>query len=180
LIKFLWRVSPAQTYNLDAQQLTKSNVNRPLSSPPLRPSRLRGSLKKITTDQGCQFESSLFKQLTKAFGMIKFQTTPWPPCANGKIERWHRPLKSAIVANAATDQWTQVLPLILLGLQSSVDEDSVSPAQLTFGAELRLPRDFAHQDKSNDAVPPSVFAQHVWEAAEALTSLLKHHGKTPV
>src|SRR4028119_1033614 len=48
-MKFLWGVSRAQKYNLDAQQLTKSNLNRLLSSPPLRPLRPLRLNKKIST-----------------------------------------------------------------------------------------------------------------------------------
>ncbi|GFV17220.1 retrovirus-related Pol polyprotein from transposon 17.6 [Trichonephila clavipes] len=68
----------------------------------------------LTTDRGRQFESSLFKALSKLFGVQKCRTTGYHPQANGMIEELHRPLKSAIKCHA-TERWTEVLPIILLG-----------------------------------------------------------------
>jgi cleavage and polyadenylation specificity factor subunit 1 len=64
----------------------------------------------ITTDQGRQFESQLFKSLAKLCGIQLSRTTAHHPAANGLVERFHRTLKAAIVCHA--DQtWTEALPL---------------------------------------------------------------------
>ncbi|GFV23037.1 RT_RNaseH domain-containing protein [Trichonephila clavipes] len=79
-----------------------------------------------------QFESSLFKALSKLLGVQKFRTTGYHPQANGMIEELHRPLKSAIKCHA-TERWTEVLPIILLGLRASLKEDILcTPAELVF------------------------------------------------
>ncbi|GFV69567.1 transposon Tf2-11 polyprotein [Trichonephila clavipes] len=62
----------------------------------------------LTTDRGRQFESSLFKALSKLFGVQKCRTTGYHLEANGMIEELHRPLKSAIKCHA-TERWTEVL-----------------------------------------------------------------------
>ncbi|GFU15066.1 integrase catalytic domain-containing protein [Trichonephila clavipes] len=55
------------------------------------------------------------------------------------IEELHRPLKSAIKCHA-TERWTEVLPIILLGLRASLKEDTLcTPAELVFGPIIRLP-----------------------------------------
>ncbi|GFU60411.1 RT_RNaseH domain-containing protein [Trichonephila clavipes] len=55
------------------------------------------------------------------------------------IEELHRPLKSAIKCHA-TERWTEVLPIILLGLRASLKEDILcTPAELVFGTTIRLP-----------------------------------------
>ncbi|GFW85424.1 transposon Tf2-11 polyprotein [Trichonephila clavipes] len=93
----------------------------------------------LTTDRGRQFESSLFKALSKLLGVQKCRTTGYHPQANGMIEELHRPLKSAIKCHA-TERWTEVLPIILLGLRASLKEDILStPAELVFGTTIRLP-----------------------------------------
>lgn len=96
----------------------------------------------ITTDQGRQFESCLFKSLTEKFGIKHKRTTAYHPQANGIIERWHRTLKASIMAREDAN-WLENLPLILLGLRSTVREDiKCSPAEITYGRTLRLPCDF--------------------------------------
>lgn len=46
-----------------------------------------GSPETITTDQGSQFESSLFQGLLKFMGCKRVRTTPYHPASNGMIER---------------------------------------------------------------------------------------------
>lgn len=96
----------------------------------------------ITTDQGRQFESELFQQLSKLLGARKCRSSPYHPQSNGLIENFHRPLKCALKAKR-TEKWTEVLPTILLGFRAALKADlNVSPAELVFGSTLRLPGDF--------------------------------------
>ncbi|GJQ65323.1 hypothetical protein Trydic_g7439 [Trypoxylus dichotomus] len=53
---------------------------------------------RITTDRGRQFESNLSRQLCNLLEMNHIKTTAYHPAANGKIERWHRVMKSALTA----------------------------------------------------------------------------------
>lgn len=41
---------------------------------------------RVTTDQGRQFESRLFKELTELTGTTPIRTTPYHPAANGMVE----------------------------------------------------------------------------------------------
>ena len=43
----------------------------------------------ITTDQGKQFEVSLFQALSKFLGSKKTRTSPYHSVSNDLIERWH-------------------------------------------------------------------------------------------
>ncbi|GFU72392.1 retrovirus-related Pol polyprotein from transposon 412 [Trichonephila clavipes] len=106
----------------------------------------------LTTDRGRQFESSLFKALSKLLGVQKCRTTGYHPQANGMIEELHRPLKSAIKCHA-TERWTEVLPVILLGLRASLKEDILCiPAELVFGTTIRLPGEMFDSSKPDDDV----------------------------
>ncbi|GFT38922.1 retrovirus-related Pol polyprotein from transposon 412 [Trichonephila clavipes] len=106
----------------------------------------------LTTDRGRQFESSLFKALSKVLGVQKCRTTGYHPQANGMIEELHRPLKSAIKCHA-TERWTEVLPIILLGLRASLKEDTLcTPAELVFGTTIRLPGEMFDSSKPDDDV----------------------------
>ena len=54
----------------------------------------------VTTDRGTQFESSLFTALTNLLGTKRIRTTPYHPCANGMVERFHRQLKACLKASS--------------------------------------------------------------------------------
>lgn len=51
---------------------------------------------RVTTDQGRQFESALFRDLSRLLGIKHQRTTAYHPASNGLIERWHRSLKAAL------------------------------------------------------------------------------------
>uniref|UniRef100_A0A0L8GEF2 Reverse transcriptase domain-containing protein n=1 Tax=Octopus bimaculoides TaxID=37653 RepID=A0A0L8GEF2_OCTBM len=56
------------------------------------------------------------------------------------VERFHRQLNSAIRAYPDVNSWIDFLPLILLGIHTSVkDEIGYSPAELIYGTTLTLP-----------------------------------------
>lgn len=94
----------------------------------------------ITTDQGPQFTSKLFSELTKLLGAHKIHTSAYHPQANGMVERFHRQLKTSLITSNDSTHWSQILPMVLLGLRSSVKEDlKCSPAELVYGQPLRLP-----------------------------------------
>lgn len=101
----------------------------------------------VVTDQGRQFESELFREFSKLLGIRVTHTTPYHPQSNGQIERWHRTLKASLMCHA-NPRWSMVLPIIMLGLRSSINHDlSVSPAASVYGMELTLPGEFFTESK---------------------------------
>ena len=56
--------------------------------------RFPGVSPRIITDNGPQFIARDFKEFIRITGMTHVRTRPFYPASNGKIERWHRSVKS--------------------------------------------------------------------------------------
>ena len=52
---------------------------------------------RIISDNGPQFIAKDFKEFIRISGMTHVRTSPYYPQSNGKIERWHRSLKSTCI-----------------------------------------------------------------------------------
>lgn len=133
----------------------------------------------ITTDRGTQFESRLFNSLARLIGCDRTRTTAYHPASNGMIERWHRSLKSAIMCHSS-GEWTSVLPVVLLGLRTSIKEDiRASAAEMLYGATLRLPGEFFVDNKAGEE--PQVFVERFRRFMRNVRSTpTAHHNKTRV
>jgi len=56
-----------------------------------------GEYPRIITDNGSQFVSKDFKQYIRICGMTHVRTSPYYPQSNGKLERYHRTIKSTCI-----------------------------------------------------------------------------------
>ena len=52
---------------------------------------------RIISDNGPQFIAKDFKEFIRISGMTHVRTSPFYPQSNGKIERWHKSLKSECI-----------------------------------------------------------------------------------
>lgn len=117
---------------------------------------------RITTDQGRQFQSHLFKRLMALLGVHHLRTTAYHPAANGLVERFHRQLKSALIAREAGVHWVDHLPLVLLGIRSAFKVDlGCSAAELVFGTSLRLPADFWSPERPDSHTPQADYVRNL-------------------
>ena len=56
-----------------------------------------GVTPRIISDNGPQFIAKDFKEFIRVVGMKHVRTAPYYPQSNGKIERWHRTIKSECI-----------------------------------------------------------------------------------
>ncbi|GBM97987.1 Pro-Pol polyprotein [Araneus ventricosus] len=121
-----------------------------------------GVPEKVTSDRGTNFQSNLFSSLSKFLGVEQTRTTAYHPQSNGAVERFHRHLKSALMAHLP-ENWLDSLPLVLLGIRSSFKPDlATSSAELVYGTTLKLPGEFF----SNTPVTTST---------SSFLQMLRHH-----
>lgn len=93
---------------------------------------------RITSEQGTQFTSSGFKELSAFLGIDNIVTTAYHPQSNGLIERFHRQLKASILAREMHVSSEE--PIVVLGLRSVFKEDiNATAAEMVYGQCLRLP-----------------------------------------
>ncbi|XP_070172275.1 uncharacterized protein [Polyergus mexicanus] len=126
-----------------------------------------GTPARVTTDQGRQFKTDLFRRLTQLTGTTHIRTTAYHPAANGMVERLHRQLKSAIKCYQ-TILWTEVLPTILLGIRAAWKED----LQATL-AELE-------QQGQETEQQADTIVEKLRKTMQQLRPVIKRHGQKAV
>lgn len=118
----------------------------------------------VVSDQGTQFESTLFGIVLKRLGSVRSRTTPYHPQSNGRVERAHRTLKDILRCSAAVyEDWEEALPFALLAMRVAIGENGFSPSQLVFGESLALPSDMVGQ-------PPASYAEDNFVLYKTLSS----------
>jgi len=130
----------------------------------------------ITTDQGKQFEASLFQALSKFLGNKKTRTSPNYPASNGLIERWHCTLKTAITCYEDGRQWLDLLPTLLLGLRTCLKDLKCSSAELVYGTPLRVPGEFLENRDPTEDTETFIIALRN-RIRQLRSQPTQHHGK---
>jgi cleavage and polyadenylation specificity factor subunit 1 len=93
----------------------------------------------VNSDHGVQFTSEPFGTLAKTYGIKLKHTTSYHLQCNGKIERQHRTLKTAIRAHNSA-KWSESILTILLGIRASLKENSkYFIVQMVYGKIIKIP-----------------------------------------
>jgi hypothetical protein len=93
-------------------------------------------------------------KLAKLCGIHLCRTSRHHPASNGLVERLHRTLKAAIMCHA-DEQWTEALPLVLLGIRTAYKDD----LQSSVAGPLLVPCELLVRAASR--VEPSAFIQQL-------------------
>jgi len=98
----------------------------------------------LHSDQGQNFESSVFQEVCTLLGIHKTRTTALHPQSDGMVERYNRTIEAQLATFFQDHQkdWDRHLPLLLMSYRSAVHETTkFTPAMLMFGRELSVPLD---------------------------------------
>jgi putative transposase len=113
-----------------------------------------GERPRIISDNGPQFMARDFKEFIRICGMTHVRTSPYYPQSNGKIERWHRSVKSECIRPGVPLSLDDAQRLVAdyvrryneVRLQSAIGY--VTPADKLAGRELAI---FAERDRKLEA-----------------------------
>nr|VZI23857.1 unnamed protein product [Spirometra erinaceieuropaei] len=129
-----------------------------------------GAPSMITTDPGTQFESTRLQTLLKFLGCTCIRTTAYHPAANGIVERFHRQLKTALRAAEDPENWSDNVPVALLGIRAALKSDlDCSAAELVFGTTLRLPGEMATPTSRGAEETPENFVRRLRQFMRSLS-----------
>ena len=109
---------------------------------------------RIISDNGPQFIARDFKEFIRVSGMTHVRTSPYYPQSNGKIERWHKSLKSECIrpmTPLSLDEARRVVSEYVdhyntLRLHSAIGY--ITPADKLAGREMEI---FAERDRKLEA-----------------------------
>jgi cleavage and polyadenylation specificity factor subunit 1 len=102
----------------------------------------------VITDRGPQFESEFFSELSQLIGFHRLRTSSYHPQSNGQVERFHRTLKTAIIARK--ENWLLSLPIILFSIRCIPNDSGYSPFQAVTGKTPLLPSSFIPSPPSSN------------------------------
>ena len=132
----------------------------------------------LVSDQGRNFESTLFKTMCKLLHIHKVRTTAYRPSANGQAERMNRTLMAAIRSFIDPKQtnWDDYIPLIASAIRSSVNRHTgFTPNKMMLGREVMTPPELLVPGaKSLETLPD----EHVNELRENLEKCFATARKT--
>ena len=134
----------------------------------------------LSSDRGPQFTSAIWASLYHALGIHLHHTTAFHPQANGLVERFHRHLKSALMARLTGPDWVAELLWVLLGIRTAPKEDlNCSSAELVYGTPLSVPGDFWPSTAAPSHSPDSAFLPWLRGVVQKQNPIpMSRHGST--
>jgi len=144
-----------------------------------------GMVNQLHSDQGRNFESKLFSELTKLAGIRRTGTTPFHPRSDGLTERMNTTILAMLRATAYDnpDDWPDKLPAIMSPYRMTPHSTTgVTPNYAMLGREVRLLCTLIAkppEEPNEKLIPYSVnFRDNMREAHERVRNATKHSSKT--
>ena len=96
----------------------------------------------LHSDQGCNFESTVFSEMCSLLAIQNMRTTPLHPQSDGMVKSFNRTLEAQLSKFVSDHQdWDEHVPM-LMAYQTAVHETpGNTPAKLMLGQNLHLPVD---------------------------------------
>ena len=133
----------------------------------------------LHSDQGRNFESTVFSEMCRLLGVKKTRTTPLHPQSDGMVERFNRTFEAQLskFVDQHQSDWDEHVPLLLMAYRTASHETTgVTPAKMMMGRDLRLPIDlFIGRPPEEVPVHKSEYAQQLHSRMERIHSFAREH-----
>ncbi len=135
----------------------------------------------IHSDQGRNFESTVFSEMCRLLGIKKTRTTPLHPQGDGVVERLNRTLEAQLSKFVDDHQrdWDRLVPLMIMAYRTAEhDTTGYSPAKVMMGHNLRLPMDLIYERPDGEVLEhQSSFAENLQSRLEQVHHFVRGHIK---
>lgn len=121
------------------------------------------------SDQGRQFESNRFKEMSVLLGIEKTRTSTCHPKSDSMVGLFNRTLETMLCAYVSDHQrdWDSHLPYVMMAYISAEHETTtLTPNMLMLGRETSTPLDLMYEMPSSIKMKPA--NMWVWELPERL------------
>ena len=137
-----------------------------------------GTPKKIITDRGSNFESSLIKNLCSLMKIDKLRTTAYHPQCNGEVERLNQTLKGMLTCfvDKRHDDWDEYLPQCTFAYNTQVhDSTKISPYEVLFG---RTEPNFFNNNNDTINITPNSYLDELTKAQAKINQAINNNIQT--
>lgn len=140
---------------------------------------LFGSPRQVHTDQGKEFDSSLFYQLCALFHSEKTRTTAYHPQSDGQVERYNRTMWDLLHALVEEDptRWDENLPYAARAYNATRHSTTgIEPNMLMFGRHAYMPYDVLTPEMPDEvAMPQNKYVLSVRRRMRKVHQIARQH-----
>lgn len=126
----------------------------------------------LNSDQGANFESTVFQGMCRVLGIEKTRTTPFRSQSDGQVERFNATLQKILASTAERCHWDWdfMVPYAVMAYCATKHSSTgLTPNMMLFGREITEPIDLvAGLPPGDDSA--STLPQHVLQLKERLES----------
>ena len=102
----------------------------------------------LNTDQGANFKSNLFIELSQILNIKKTRSSPYHPQCDGQVERMNHTINDLLKLNVrdASNNWDLNIGLTIMAYRSEVQASTgYTPYFILYKQEMRLPLDVIYR-----------------------------------
>ena len=138
-------------------------------------------LQQLHSDQGCQFEADVMREVCHLLQINKTHTTPYHPQLDSLVEHFNRPLINMLATTVQDHsmQWESHLKKMCMAYNTSVHPSTgLWPFYLTFGRDAKPPVDIVFGLAPGEPLPQHEYARRLKDTLQKAFDVARRNLKT--